>query len=88
MALLGSSLRTLHSFANGYKPFPDKRIDVFCDGATIQLDSFRKMNGYGRSTFEIMNLCCQDKGNAARVAAFVGSMKLGMDSPSIFDERI
>ena len=61
---------------------------MFCRGAVIELDNFRKMTGYGWPGFRKMNLRRQDKGNSACVAAFVQAIEQGLPSPIAFDEIV
>ena len=80
------SMGTVHYLASGSKAFPKERLEVFCSGAVLQLDNFRKLKGYGWSGFKQMNLSRQDKGNNACVKAFVDSVSAGGCSPISFDE--
>lgn len=65
------SFGTVHYLANGHKSFPKERLEVFTAGRILQLDNFRKLQGFGWSGFTRMNLWRQDKGQAACAAAFV-----------------
>ncbi len=56
------SMGTVHYFANGPKSFPKERLEVFCNGAVLQLDNFRGLRGYDWPGFSKMNLWKQDKG--------------------------
>lgn len=82
------SFGTVHYLANGHKSFPKERLEVFCGGRVLQLDNFRKLQGYGWPGFQKMNLWRQDKGNAACVAAFVDAIRLGGLSPIPFEELL
>jgi len=82
------SFGTVHYLANGHKSFPKERLEVFCGNAILQLDNFRKMQGYNWPGFKKMNLMQQDKGNTACVAAFVDAIEKGMPSPIPFDEIV
>jgi len=82
------SFGTVHYFANGHRSYPKERLEVFCRGAVIELDNFRKMTGYGWRGFRKMNLRRQDKGNKACVAAFVNAIEQGLPSPIPFDEIV
>ena len=80
------SMGTVHYLASGNKLFPKERLEVFSSGAVLQLDNFRRLEGYGWPGFKKMNLSKQDKGNRACVKAFVDSVSAGGTSPISFDE--
>lgn len=82
------SFGTIHYLANGHHSYPKERLDVFCGGAVIELDNFRKMTGFGWPGFRKMNLRRQDKGHSACIAAFVNSVEQGILSPIPFDEIV
>lgn len=82
------SLGTVHYFANGHKSFPKERVEVFCAGRILQLDNFRKLQGFGWPGFKKMNLWNQDKGHASEMAALVGSIKNDQPSPIPFEEIV
>ena len=75
------SIGTLHYLANGDKGFPKERLEVFCAGRVLQLDNFRKLRGWGWKGFRSMNLCRQDKGQAACASAFVHAVGQGNGCP-------
>ncbi len=80
------SIGTVHYFANGHKSFPKERLEIFTAGKILQLDNFRRMQGYGWSGFKKMNLFRQDKGNNACVDAFVAGLQSKQSSPIAFSE--
>ncbi|MCP3669440.1 MAG: zinc-binding dehydrogenase [Gammaproteobacteria bacterium] len=82
------SFGTVHYLANGHKSFPKERLEVFCGGAILQLDNFRKLQGYNWPDFKKMNLLQQDKGNSACAAAFVDAIENGEPSPIPFEEIV
>ncbi len=82
------SFGTVHYLANGHRSYPKERLEVFCRGAVIALDNFRKMTGYGWRGFRKMHLRRQDKGNSACAAAFVQAIEQGLPSPIPFDEIV
>lgn len=82
------SFGTIHYLANGGRAFPKERIEVFAGDGVLQLDSFRKLKGYGWNNFKKMNLIRQDKGQAACAAAFLASIEKGEESPIAFEELI
>lgn len=75
------SFGTIHYFANGSGAFPKERVEVFCAGRVLQLDNFRKMQGFGWPGFRRMNLWRQDKGQKACAAAFLRSVESGTATP-------
>ncbi|MES2208451.1 MAG: bi-domain-containing oxidoreductase [Pseudomonadota bacterium] len=75
------SIGTIHYFANGSKAFPKERIEVFASGRVLQLDNFRKLEGFGWGAFSKMNLWRQDKGQNACAAAFLHAIKTGGKAP-------
>lgn len=82
------SFGTIHYFANGGKSFPKERIEVFSNGAVLQLDNFRKLTGFGWSGFSKLKLMAQDKGQDNCSEAFVKAITEGKSSPIPFDEVI
>lgn len=82
------SLGTIHYFANGSKAFPKERLEVFAGGAVLQLDNFRKLQGFGWKGFSKMNLWKQDKGQRACAAAFVHAVNDGGVPPIPLQEII
>jgi predicted dehydrogenase len=82
------SLGTVHYVANGHRSFPKERLEVFCRGAVLQLDNFRRLRGYGWPGFGKVNLWRQDKGNDACIAAFVDAISTGRPSPMPFGELV
>jgi predicted dehydrogenase/threonine dehydrogenase-like Zn-dependent dehydrogenase len=82
------SLGTIHYFANGHKAFPKERLEVFCAGRVLQLDNFRRLQGYGWPGFNKMNLWRQDKGHSAEIAAFIAAAANQTGSPIPFHEIV
>jgi predicted dehydrogenase len=80
------SIGTILYLANGHKAFPKERLEVFAGGRILQLDNFRRLEGYGWPEFRQMKLFRQDKGQNACVAAFVRAVERGTDSPIPFSE--
>lgn len=88
LAFADGSFGTVHYLANGNKSFPKERLEVFCGGGILQLDNFRKLQGYSWPGFNKMNLWSQDKGNQACATAFVQAVREGKQSPISFEELI
>ena len=82
------SFGTIHYLANGGKAFPKERIEVFANDAVLQLDNFRKIEGFGWKGFKKERLLRQDKGQSACTKAFVDAIKSGDPAPIPFDEII
>ena len=82
------SFGTVHYLANGHRSLPKERLEVFCRGAVLQLDNFRRLTGFGWPGFNRMNLWRQHKGNEACMAAFVRALSEGTPSPMAFDELV
>ncbi len=80
------SVGTVHYLANGHKSFPKERLEVFCAGRVLQLDNFRRLQGFGWPGFRKMNLWRQDKGQAACAAQFLRAVEAGGPSPISLDE--
>jgi predicted dehydrogenase/threonine dehydrogenase-like Zn-dependent dehydrogenase len=80
------SFGTIHYLANGEKSFPKERLEVFCAGAVLQLDNFRRLRGYGWPGFKKMNLWRQDKGQIVCAKAFMDAVTHGTAAPIPFTE--
>ena len=61
---------------------------MFAAGRILQLDNFRKLQGFGWPGFGSMNLWRQDKGQKACAAAFVNAIKVGGEPPIPFSEIV
>ena len=59
---------------------------MFAAGRVLQLDNFRKLDGFGWPGFSSLNLWRQDKGHKACAAAFVRAVEQGGAAPVSFDE--
>jgi threonine dehydrogenase-like Zn-dependent dehydrogenase/predicted dehydrogenase len=75
ISFVDGSVGTVHYLANGHKSFPKERLEVFCGGKILQLDNFRKLQGYGFSNFKKLNLWNQDKGNNDCAKSFVKAIE-------------
>jgi predicted dehydrogenase/threonine dehydrogenase-like Zn-dependent dehydrogenase len=82
------STGVIHYLANGHRSFPKERLEVFCGGAMLQLENFRKLRGYGWPGFSRFTLFRQDKGQRNCVAAFVSAVQHGGEAPIAFDELV
>jgi len=80
------SFGTIHYLANGGKSFPKERIEVFANNAVLQLDNFRKLEGFGWKGFKKHRLMSQDKGQTACTQTFVDALQHGKPAPISFDE--
>ena len=86
LTFVDGSIGTVHYFANGSKSFPKERLEVFAGGRVLQLDNFRKLQGFGWPDFRKMNLWRQDKGQNACAEAFVKALGHGCNSPIPLEE--
>ena len=80
------SFGTIFYLANGASNFPKERVEVFTAGRVLQLDNFRKLKGFGWPGFSKMNLWRQDKGQDACAAAFIESIRQGLEAPISAEE--
>lgn len=80
------SFGTILYLANGAASFPKERVEVFAAGRVLQLDNFRKLQGYGWPGFSKMNLWKQDKGQNACATAFLQAVQTGV--PAIPPDEI
>jgi predicted dehydrogenase len=81
LAFADGSTGTVHYLANGHTSFPKERVEAFAGGRILQLDNFRSLRAYGFGAVKSMNLWRQDKGQNACVAAFLGAIREGRESP-------
>ena len=82
------SIGTVHYLSNGSKAFPKERLEIFAAGRVLQLDNFRKLEGFGWPGFNKMNLWRQNKGQTACAAAFIKAITHNGPSPINFDEIV
>lgn len=82
------SIGTVHYFSNGCKAFPKERLEVFAAGRVLQLDNFRKLQGFAWPGFSKMNLWRQDKGQGGCAKAFVDAVQQGGVAPIPFEEIV
>jgi predicted dehydrogenase/threonine dehydrogenase-like Zn-dependent dehydrogenase len=75
------SVGTIHYFANGSRTLPKERLEVFAGGRVLQLDNFRRLQGFGWPGFRTMRLWRQDKGQRACARAFLEAVRSGGPSP-------
>jgi hypothetical protein len=54
----------------------------------LQLDNFRKLQGFNWPGFKKMNLLRQDKGQYTCVSAFLNALENGKESPIPLDEIV
>lgn len=82
------SIGTIQYISNGSRSFPKERLEVFCAGRVLQLDNFRRLNGYGWPGFKRLSLWRQNKGQRACASAFLQAVKDGGPAPIPFEEII
>jgi predicted dehydrogenase/threonine dehydrogenase-like Zn-dependent dehydrogenase len=88
LAFENGAIGSVHYFANGANSFPKERLEVFCGGGIVQLDNFRKLNGYDWPGFDSNRAWSQDKGNEACIQAFVRAIDRGEESPIPYGELV
>ena len=59
---------------------------MFASGRVLQLDNFRKLQGFGWPGFNKMNIWRQDKGQKACAEAFLRAISKGGPAPIPFDQ--
>lgn len=77
---------TIHYVATGHRAVAKERLDIFGGGRILQLDNFRRLQGYGWPGFRRMSLWKQDKGQKACVDAFVRAVEMGGPPPIPLNE--
>jgi predicted dehydrogenase/threonine dehydrogenase-like Zn-dependent dehydrogenase len=82
------SIGAIHYLANGHRSFPKERLEVYCGGAILQLENFRRLRSFGWPHFSGNSLWRQDKGQRQCVAAFVHAIANGGPSPIPFNELV
>lgn len=75
------SFGTILYLANGGKAFPKERIEVFANGAVLQLDNFKALRSYGWPGFKGKKLLSQDKGQQACASLFMQAIQQGKPTP-------
>ena len=75
------SVGAINYLANGSKAFAKERIEAFVGGRILQLDNFRRLQGYGWPGFRKLRLWRQDKGQKACAAAFVEAVRTSAPAP-------
>jgi predicted dehydrogenase/threonine dehydrogenase-like Zn-dependent dehydrogenase len=86
LAFADGSFGSIHYLANGGKAFPKERVEVFCGDAVLQMDNYRKLQGFGWPGFNAMKLWQQDKGQKACALAFIDAIKKGSGAPIPYNE--
>ena len=80
------SMGTVHYFTNGARRFQKERLEVFCGSATLRLNNFVSLVGYGWPGFKKKRLFRQDKGHKACINSFINSVRFRTESPIPIDE--
>jgi len=81
LSFLDGSIGTIHYLSNGGNAFPKERLEVFCNGAVLQLNNFKELKGYGWKGFRKKTSFSQQKGQMECVEAFVKSIENGGEAP-------
>ncbi len=77
LRLSDGSVASIQYFANGSRLFPKERLTLFAGGAGLELDNFRRLNGYGWPGFRRQRLFRQDKGHQQQLTEFVDRIASG-----------
>ena len=88
LSFLDGSLGTIHYLSNGGQSFPKERLEVFCNGAVLQLNNFRELKGYGWKGFRKKTSLSQQKGQVECADFFVKSIENGDMAPIPFSELL
>lgn len=76
----------INYLANGGRNFPKERIEIFENGATYQIDNFKKTIAYNSKSFKKFNTWKIEKGQSELIQSFINSVNDGNESPIPFDE--
>jgi predicted dehydrogenase len=76
------SVATIQYLSNGHRAFPKERIELIWDSKIVQLDNFRRLQGWGAYVSRSVMPRGQDKGHDALAAAFIAAVK-GSGKPPI-----
>lgn len=80
------SIGNLNYFSNGNNAYPKERLQIFSEGRVLEMDNFRKLEGWGWPGFKSMKLWRQDKGHNTEIQQFISAIASGDESPIGFDE--
>ena len=80
------SIGSISYFSNGNNSFPKERLEVFCNGAVLQLDNFKTLKGYGWDNFKNYRLLRQNKGQKECVSSFIDAILNSKQSPIKHEE--
>ena len=58
-----------------------ERIEVFCDGISVEIDDFKTSRVFFKSTCKIFKSAAQDKGHREEIFQFIGAVKEGSRMP-------
>lgn len=79
------SIGTLQYISTGNKSFSKERLTLFSEGKVLELDNFKKVNGFGVPNFKKMG---QDKGHQAEMVGFVENIKNAKSPMISFDSLV
>jgi hypothetical protein len=79
------SIGSLQYISTGNKSFSKERLTLFCEGKVLELDNFKKVNGYGAQSMKKMS---QDKGHKDEIVGFVENIKNSNEPMISFDSLI
>ncbi len=79
------SIGTLQYISTGNKLFPKERLTIFYEGKVLELNNFKKVNGFGVPGFKKIR---QDKGHYAEMVGFVEKIKKSKSAMIAFDSLV
>ena len=82
------SIGTVNYFGNGPKNYPKEMLEVFSEGRVLQLNNFRRTDGYGFAGFKKFKTTRQDKGHNAQFTAFADRVATGGEPLIAMDELV
>ena len=85
LKMKNGAIAVIQYFSNGSKMSPKEKVFISADGKSVEIDNWRKINGYGCFS---KSLWVQDKGHKNEVSEFIESIVKGNSSPISFSSLI
>ena len=86
IGFMDGSIGTINYFSNGPSNYPKERLEIFCDGSSLELQNFKSLKGYKWRGFRSMSTWKQDKGHESFVKSFISSVVKGTKAPIDLDD--
>lgn len=86
IGFMDGSIGTINYFSNGPSNYPKERLEIFCDGSSLELQNFKSLKGYKWRGFRSMSTWKQDKGHDSFVKSFISSVVKGTKAPIDLDD--